>query len=84
MAHILIVPLCSFHDLMNSISYKNVGPFGVVIYPKATLVQKVTCVHSNCSSFFINMPHFVDNTASIDTNILEEATMYLILFCQQF
>ena len=49
------------------------------IYPSTALYSchsKKCYVHSNCNSFFINLPHFDDNTAAVnprrgkDTNFL--------------
>ena len=39
------------------------------MHPRTTLqsVEKVSCIHSNCSSFLINFSNFVDKTAAVNS-----------------
>ena len=57
----------TFMYLMNLISYKIFKRFGVILNISTLLpVQKVSCVHSNCSSVFINFIHFADKTVAVN------------------
>lgn len=55
--NLLLVP-DRFYKLQN---------FWIFWYSFDYILVLLSCVHSNCSSFFINLPHFVNKTAAVNS-----------------